>query len=144
MRRFAIVIGFSFLLAITGFGLWNRFFGLSVDLLYKPHLKVSPYPEQFLNHIAFAAVLGLIPLIYYVTIRYVRIDLFEPRLTTLSIILMSGMLFWQLRILHIQSEISGLTVDNVSILGMMHLPTYLLIGLVVGALLSLVTFRRSH
>jgi hypothetical protein len=144
MRRFAAIFGFSFILAIVGFGLWNRFFDLSVDLLYKPQLKVLPYPGQFLTHIAFAAVVGLIPLIYYATIRYIRINLFEPKLTTLSIILMSGMLFWQLRILHLQSEISGFTVDNVTVLGMMHLPTYLLIGLVVGALLSIVTFRRSH
>jgi len=144
MIRLVAIIGFSFLLMIIGFSFWNRFFDLSIDLLYQPHLEVLPYTGQFLTHIAFAAVIGLIPIIYFATVRYVGISLFGPKITTLSIILLSGMLFWQLRILHLQSATSSLTLDNATFLGMMHLPIYLLLGLVVGALLSILAFRRSH
>nr|WKN38240.1 hypothetical protein K4G66_05940 [Tunicatimonas sp. TK19036] len=141
MKKLVVLTGFSFLFAMIGFYLWGWFFKISIHQVNVPNLEIDAFSGQFLTHLTFIITLGLIPLIYTITIRLGQIEVPWKKLVALGVILAAGICFWQLRIQFLQMELLQIPIDSYLILGSLNFQFYLLTGLIFGAFLSGVTFK---
>ncbi|MEQ9438112.1 MAG: hypothetical protein RIG62_03660 [Cyclobacteriaceae bacterium] len=144
MKKLVVLTGLSFLFTVIGFNAWEWFFKLSIKRIDIQNLDTVAYSGQFMTHLTFVAVVGLIPLIYAMTVRLGQINKAWKKTVTLSIILITAVIFWQLRIQFLQTELQRITLDSFAVLGSLNIPVYLLIGLVFGAFLSGITFKLTQ
>ncbi len=143
-KRLIVITGLSFLFAVIGFSIWKWFFELSIQQLAIQKLEFVAFSGQFLAHTTFTLAIGLIPFIYDTTIRLGHIGELWKRLVTLSTILITAIIFWQLRIQFLQTELQQVFVDSSLALGALNFQVYLLIGLISGACLTWITLRSAQ
>ena len=143
-KRLIAITGLSFFFAVIGFSIWEWFFKLSVHQVAIQKLEFGAFSGQFLAHMTFTIAIGLIPFIYDTTIRLGYIGEPWKRLVTLSTILITAIIFWQLRIQFLQTELQQVLVDSSLVLGALNFQVYLLIGLISGACLTWITFRSTQ
>lgn len=144
MKKLVVITGFSLLFAMIGFHIWEWFFKLSIHQINIQNFEIDAFPGQFLTRLTFIITLGLIPLIYTITIHLGQIDVPWKKLVALGVILAAGVGLWLLRIQFLQTELPQIVIDSYLILGSLNFQFYLLSGLIFGAILSGVTSRLTQ
>ncbi|WP_349663435.1 hypothetical protein IZU89_12555 [Cellulophaga lytica] len=105
--------------------------------------------HQFISQISFALIIGILPLLYLCVQRLTKIKFSNQGLITCGIILLSGILFWQLKIYLVRDELKKMTNYNLGSeidisynIENAKYNLFLLLGFVVGAVVSIIIYKN--
>lgn len=139
-------ISLVLVLCVIGFYLSNYFFELcNIQLnnnnIEAIHLKIA---GQLIRRLQFALLIGCIPILFFFVNKWAKLNSITQKVAVYLIIVFTGIIFWQYRILNL-TEIINTTPDlgiNTSVdIDRLNIEIYLLIGLFLGAILSILIFR---
>ena len=94
-------LGLILLLSIIGFLIRDYFFRLSFSQIANEDTQIvsQNLSRQFYSHILFALSIGIIPLLYLIIKKMTKLNFMKQGLISCGIIIVSGILFWQFRII---------------------------------------------
>lgn len=150
MRKTFTYLALVIIFFISGLLLHKSFFEYSLALMteYKINLTTTKMGHLFISQILFAAVIGVLPLLYLGVERLTKIKFIIRGLITCGIILLSGILFWQLRIYVVGKELRKIANHNfqseIDISYNIENAKYnlfLFLGFSVGAVISIIIYR---
>ncbi|ADY28198.1 hypothetical protein Celly_0363 [Cellulophaga lytica DSM 7489] len=153
MRKTFTYLALVILLIIIGFLLHKSFFEFSIALTTEYNIKMitTKMSYQFISQISFALVIGILPLLYLCVEKLTKIKFLNQGLITCGIILLSGILFWQLRIYLVGAELkkmanynSGNEMDISYNIQNVKYNLFLLLGFGVGAVISIFIYRNRN
>ena len=111
---------------------------------------------QFLSHIVFALSIGITPLLYLIFKKKTKVCFFNRGLISYGIIIASGFSLWLYRILQLKNKSQTITdlyqgkeTQNEFDFNSLHINNhnfeyYLLLGFIIGTILSIVIFRNLN
>ena len=146
-------IGIILLFVIFGFLTRGNFYDISFSKLdlYQAQIQNQLITSQFLNHLLFSLFVGSIPLLYFIVKKIRNLSFMYHGLISYLIIVSCGILFWQLRILKLNIEFKKLSefsypngVNPLIDLTNLRLESYLLLGFIVGTMLSIFIFKNKR
>lgn len=151
------IIGLSLLLCLIAFLVSNWFLIIfAAEIMGENRLSSGSWPlsHQVFPRLIFVFFFGIIPFLYLFVIKYCKISSTKNQLLTLLIISTSGFIFCGMRVIYLKYKIAHINdllrraeftsdgdIPSVRFEDM-HLASYLLAGLLVGSLLSLIIFRK--
>lgn len=149
MKRNTKLILLAFISGIVGFLLHKPFMTLSISLLNigNNHLTTLSTNELLYEHIIFSLSIGLIPILLLIKDRILLEDSFSLKkdLVSSAIILVSGLIVWQLRIFQLNQEIYEIAsnplsenaiINNTFLFSNLRFSLYLIFGFVIGGVVS--------
>lgn len=157
MKSKGIIIGISAILCLAGFFIRDSFLSFSVSKVLNETFTINDswsLPHQTFGTIIFVIAFGIIPLLFLFVKRTRNLTSLPKQLLSITIIIASGIAFWLGRLFYLKykaEQINDLlkraefaTADDVPRLKFeeMHFDLYLFLGLLAGALLTLLFFRR--
>lgn len=152
MRKIFFFIGLVIIFFGFGFLVWEVFTGAS---FYQLHIEnilfvFQRMTNRLLLNLIFAFSIGIIPILYLLVYKFAKLNSIKQRMITLGIIILSGLIFWQYRIFQLKYQFdfkSVFTTDNYATAYStegLKFEIYLLIGLVIGSVISLITYRSIN
>ena len=153
MKKTLIYFGLALSLIIAGFLIWNFFLDLSFSQIDKQDIQIisTKMTGQFKSNLIFAFSIGLIPIIYGIVEKLSKLKSWNQGLIVLSTIISCGLLSWQLRIFQINKQIQQLSdfnlgegIQNTINYKNLNFGIFLLIGFLVGGLISTLIFKRKN
>ena len=153
MRNTFTYLALVIIFTLSGLLLHKSFFEFSIALSTEYNIKMitTKMSSQFISQIFFAVVIGIVPLLYLCVERLTKIKFLTQGLITCGIILLSGILFWQLRIYLVGAELEkmanynlGNEIDISYNIENAKYNLFLLLGFVVGAVLSILIYRGRN
>ena len=158
MKRKGIFIGLSLLFCLIAFLIRDWFLTfftaeiIGENLLFQDSWRL---PHQVFPMMIFVFSFGIIPFLYLFVENYCKISSTKNRLFSLLIICGSGLLFCGMRVIYLKYKVAQIrdllrraefTLDG-DIPSVrfqdMHLESYLLAGLLVGSLLSVIKYYKD-
>lgn len=147
-------IGWTLLATVIGFWLSRHFLNLTVSQINLNDASVIRLNSDFWANydILFALSIGLLPLMYLVTLKIGRLQTAPQKYLATTIILISGIAAWQFRISAI-NQIETFLATGFPALGAIHqsieidslkLGNYFAIGCILGMVLSAAIFRKIN
>ena len=149
MNTYYKYIGLTLGMMVAGFLLWSTFFNSSIQQLDAGSTILNTDPQQIRSgRTILMLALGITPLLYLLSMKIAKSTAIKNSIITIGIILFSGILMWQLRIMVTNSKLNRLT----DITGLSDIRAefqiadlqpelYLLIGFVLGAICSGISQR---
>ena len=139
-------IGLVIVLFVFGFFMSRYFIELSVFQINNNNIELvhTKMAGQFNRRLLFGLSIGLIPILFFFVNKLIKLRSFKQKLTAYLIIIVTGIIFWQYRILDLTNIIdqfpnfgikTSVDIDN------LKLEIFFLTGLITGAILSVVIFR---
>ncbi|MTE25871.1 hypothetical protein [Winogradskyella ouciana] len=141
------------LFAVMGFWFHKGFYELSFSLLKNENVTLinRTTAGQFNSDLIFATSIGLIPLFYLVIEKITNIKFIYKGLIAAAIILITGIVFWRLRIYGLNVQFEELALYDlpdglIPEFDIVHLKfeIYLFMGFIVGTLISILIFRDHN
>lgn len=141
-------------LSIIGYLTWPYFLEISLyKLKIPPMIKVvNRSPDKVLTpNLIYAIAIGIIPLFFIVVERFAKLKSINQRIITIIIIVISGILCWQIRLFYLKDSlrrspelrIRAGTIDHFNFESF-YLERYLFLGFLVGAGISLYFFKERN
>lgn len=157
MKQNGILIGLSFLLCIVGF--FVRDFFLSFSMTYIMGEKISfekswQLPYQTFPFLLFIISFGLIPFLYLLVKKICELNTLYRKLSSIILIITSGLIVLVSRIMYLKFKASQINdmlqraefADGTEIPRIrfeeVHLEIFLIIGLGIGTLVTILIFRK--
>jgi hypothetical protein len=153
MKKAISYIVFTTLFLILGFWLRQYFFAVSISELKLNNIVLftTSTTSQVNQNLIFCLTIGLIPSLYFVVDKLVKIKSFKQTLIILALIIIMGIIFWQLKILQLNNSFNafsqyklGNEIKNQFNFGDLNLGPYLAIGFMIGTVVSLLVFRKMN
>ncbi|PKV50907.1 hypothetical protein ATE84_2976 [Aquimarina sp. MAR_2010_214] len=153
MKKILISIGMIVVLVVIGFLIKGSFLDISFSQLNKRNIKIVSYTmsEQFKSHLIFTLSIGVIPVLYLISNKFSGLKSRNQTIATLGIIFGCGILSWQLRIFQLNNQLQKLSeynlengIQNSMDFQNLNFSTYLFIGFLIGALLSVLIFKMKN
>ncbi|MFI2741471.1 hypothetical protein ACG2LH_01915 [Zhouia sp. PK063] len=153
MRKTFIYLALVIIFILSGFLLHKSFFEFSLALTTEYNIKMitTKMSYLFISQIFFAAVIGILPLLYLCVERLTKIKFLNQGLITCVIIVLCGILFWQLRIYLVGNELKKMTnynlgneIDISYDIENAKYNLFLLLGFGVGAVVSIFIYRNRN
>jgi len=142
-------LGLTIILGIIGFLLSNYFRELSV--LQLSNVNIEPIHTkmagQFNKHILFAFSFCLIPVLFLIVFKLTSLRSFRQKLAVYMIIILSGIIFWQYRILSVSKtikEFNNIEIPSIFDIDSINFEVFLMIGFTVGTIISILIFRIKN
>ncbi len=146
-------LGIILILSIVSFLIRENFLEFSLSQIANEKIQIvsGSASRQFYTHILFALSIGIIPLLYLIIKKITKLNFINQGLTSCGIIIISGILLWQLRILQLKTRLSILSEfeigngiqTNVNF-DNLNFERYLFIGFLTGTILSIVIFHYKN
>ncbi len=146
-------VGMIVALSIIGFLMHRYFMSLSLSQLDKTNHSITsaPISRAFMSRITFALSMGALPMFYFVADRLVKLKFVYKGLITCLIIVVMGILGWQLRVFQINSHLRKMATFDIGD-GIyldfnfqdLKLAPYLFMGFAIGTALSVLIFRNKN
>lgn len=139
-------------LTVIGFNLHRHFFDISFAQFESWRAMIFSTGSGFSFNVPllFSLVIGSIPLLFLIVDKMAKLTSITQKLVSITIIIGFGILFWQLRILYLNKIMQRLlgseipeTLDVSINLQTLHLEVFLLIGFLVGAVVSILVFKNK-
>ncbi|MEO5911747.1 MAG: hypothetical protein ABIP95_12730 [Pelobium sp.] len=158
MKKIGIIVGLSLLLLVIAFLIRDAVLCFSIAqitgeiVVFKQAWKL---PHQLLPTIIFIFSFGIIPLLTIFVNRICRLTSLRRQITSTTMIIVTGILFYVFRVVFLKikaAQINDLlrraefaTEADIPRIRFedMHLGLYILIGLVVGSLFSILIYRKK-
>ena len=143
----------TFLMTIIGYWMSKYFFELTLNQLNTENINLIDIRQESSSKydLFFAFTIGLIPMIFSIIEKYSNLKSLKQTLLVLIIILVSGTIFWQLKIHRMNwggnlMTLSSLENDiKMSVnVNSLKLGKYFAFGCLAGATLSLIIFRKIN
>ena len=150
MRRILIYIGLTLILIFVGSWLSQYFFELSISELNLNNVDLvqTSIDGQFNQSLMFGLIIGLIPILYLIVDKIVKIKSKKQSLIILIIIILTGIFSWQLRIIELNISFAKLSqfelgagISNSYKVENLNFELYLAIGMLIGTSISSFAFR---
>lgn len=148
MNSYFKYIGLSFGALILGLFLRTFFVLISLEQLSNGSMGINVPPRTNDLGVLFVLSIGLIPALTLISIKISNSTTIKESITILFLILFSGIVSWQMRIIYISNRFDQLSQisDLTGISGEyrstdLKLDLYFLIGLVIGTIMSGQTLR---
>ncbi len=138
---------------ILGYLTWNAFFELSLTQLSNENINIVSRKISTILYLQsiFALSIGAIPLLYLILKKITNLKFITQGIISLTIIILSGISVWQLKILHLNIKIERLSelnfvkdIQNVMYADGLNFGIYLLTGFIIGTLLSILIFKKRN
>jgi hypothetical protein len=158
MKEYKIAIGLSTVLCLIAFFIRDRFlmFFTTEIIGESPLFKDSwRLPGQVLPTLIFIFSFGILPFLYLSVKNYCKVSSVRNQRLSLLIISTSGLILCWVRLVYLKFKVAQIRdllrraeftsdgdIPSVRFQDM-HLESYLLVGLLVGWLLSIIIFRKS-
>lgn len=157
MKKKAIIIGLSFFLCLFAFLIRDWFLSFFVAETTGENILFSD--SSSLHHHIFPMLIfifsfGLIPFLYLTVKNYCKIYSAKQQLLSLSIIIISGLLFLGLRVIYLKFKVAQINdilrraefssesdIPRINFQDM-NLEYYLLAGFIVGTLFIMIIFKK--
>ena len=148
--KYAVLIIIS---TILGYLTWNAFFELSLTQLSNENINIVSRKISTILYLQsiFALSIGVIPLLYLILKKITNLKFITQGIISLTIIILSGISVWQLKILHLNIKIERLSelnfdkdIQNVMYADGLNFGIYLLTGFIIGTLLSILIFKKRN
>lgn len=148
--KIGIYILIIIVLVATGFWLYKDFFEFSLSMLNTENINLfsRAIAGQLNSELLFVLSLVSIPILYLLIERTTKIVFLYKGAIASLIITITGILFWRLRIFSLNTQFEELTKYNLPEeiipqfnVGDLKFTIYLLMGFIVGALISILIFR---
>jgi len=158
MKKKSIIIGLSLSLCLFAFLIRDWFLSFFVAEITGENILFSH--SSSLTHRIFPMLIfifsfGIIPFLYLIVKNYCKIYSVKQKLLSLLIIIISGVLLSGLRVIYLKFKVAQINdilrraeftseadIPRIHFQDM-YLEYYLLAGLIVGALLSMIIFKKS-
>lgn len=133
-------------LLVAGFLTYNIFFEQALSQLKSSttEFMASSMTAQFRGRFIFCIAVGSIPLLYLFTSSMAKLQSKTQAALVYAIIILTGLVFWQLRIYYLKGQIEGSSasllgtgIQNSMDISSLHLSQYALFGFIAGSLISL-------
>jgi len=153
MRKTFTYLAFVILFTLSGFLLHKSFFEFTIALTTEYNIKMitTKMNYQFISQISFALIIGILPLLYLCVQRLTKIKFLNQGLISCGIILLSGILFWQLKIYLVRDELKkmvnynlGSEIDISYNIENAKYNLFLLMGFVVGTVVNILIYRSRN
>ena len=158
MKTKGIIIGLSLALCLIAFFMRDWFLTFfSTEIIGENFLfnDSQPLSQQIFPTLIFVFSFGIIPFLYLFVKNYCKISSTKNHVLSLLIITGAGLIFFGMRVIYLKYRIAQIrdllkraefTSDG-DLPGIsyqdMHLESYLLAGVLIGGLLSLIIFKKS-
>ncbi len=142
-------IGLTITLLFIGSLIQEYFFEWSFSQLKNEPVRIinRTISGSFHTRIFFVLSIGVIPLLYLIVKKITKLSFINQGLIACGIILISGFLFWQLRIFQLNRRLEKLPKQDIETqisMDSLNFEQYLFIGLVVGTILSILIFKNKN
>ncbi len=150
MRKYLLFLILGFFFMIIGYLMHKLFFEVSLSLLndWQTIIFEGSLVQAIDARRMFALIIGSIPVLYLIVEKLTKLKTLRHRLIVTSITIGFGILFWLFRIFNLNNSFKKLsnfetleTLDISISAEVLNLELFLLIGLVFGALFSVIFFR---
>ena len=146
-------LGLIILSFVIGFLIRSYFFEFSFSQIATDNVEFvsRTLGGQFYSHILFALSIGIIPLLYLITKKVAKLNFMKQGLISCGIIIISGIIFWQLRLFQLKTkyqELSEYDIGNgieVAINSAdLNFENYLFIGFLIGTVASILIYKYKN
>lgn len=146
IRYLVIILVF----ALLGNFIRDYFFDFSINQIINPNYQIvyRNIVAQIYAHGFVVIAIGIIPLLYLIVSKIAKINFIYKGLIATGIIIGTGLLFWQFRVvqLYFQSRMfsnlnSSIDIVNQVYFEDLNFEKYLLVGFFIGTLISILIFR---
>ena len=153
MRNALFYLGAVIVSTIIGFLVFDYFFDASFSQISNNNVQVVSrnLSGQFYTHITFALSIGSIPIFYLIMTKMTNLFTIKHRLSAFGIIIVSGILLWQLRVYQLNSQSQKLSRLNISNeikmqfdYEQLYFGIFLFVGFLLGTVLSILIFRNRN
>lgn len=157
MKKKAIIIGLSLSLCLFAFLIRDWFLSFFVVEITGENIlfsNSSSLHHQIFPMLTFIFSFGIIPFLYLIVKNYCKIYSPKQQLLSVLIIIISGLLFLGLRVIYLKFKVAQINdilrraefsseadIPRINFQDM-NLEYYLLAGLTVGAILSIIIFKK--
>lgn len=149
MKAFKYIISITLLIA-SGFFFHKAFLNYSFSLLDTNRVILERLTASGIS-LMFPIVLGILPLFYLLVHKATKIPFLYKGLMACGIMFTLGILFWRLRVYGLNIEFDKLSEYKLSDdlqprveVSYLKLEIYLLMGFIVGTLMSILIFRDKN
>lgn len=145
-KHFALTVA----LLLVGFMTRDFFLDYSISQVTNKNAQIVSYNlgGQFASHLVFAVVIGMLPLTYLTVKHFGKLTSLGQSFIAYSLIVLSGIGFWQYRIYQLQEQtesLLGFTSGTETKIPLdferLYFTRYLFLGFLTGAILSVLIFR---
>jgi len=153
MKKTIIYIGLTLSLIIFGFKTAQLFLDISISELNLNNVSITwiTMIGQFQQNILYTIVIGLLPLLYFISSKISRVNSQRQKISIILITLIIGVLIWQFRIYQLNLMFESFTEIKLNVGNKtmflakdLKLEFYLFSGFIIGALISALTLRQIN
>ncbi len=149
MKNTFLYIIFVFGCFILGYLIHDSFFKISLSQLNVGRIQIimPSISDMFYSKVFFSITLGLLPLLYLSIDEYIKLKTVQ-KLLAFSIIVFSGILFWQFKVFQLNQTfetIISLETQNENLntfsFKNLNITLYVFLGFILGTLMTFIVFR---